>query len=325
MPKILKACCILLLFVLPILASGNEHSIKSKSYIFLTFDDGPINATLDVLDVLKQEGIHATFFVNGNHLYGEGGEREDRAVDALRRIVSEGHVLGNHGYDHMRHNNESYNPAKLHVASYRDVDVDYGYFLLMNTLVVDDILGDLRFMPNNHMLTIGRLPYTNNWRIPKLSIDCPCCTVDRQEDVPENGACSISIQNQSVSALSSKLLSDRLYANGLLLFGWDVHWQPEDWSGSAPSETIAPVQKLLSLIDAARSGSNCATLEFQFDKSCQTPPREGKVVLLVHDFLFENSFRGRGGEMNLPKLRQLVTILKKRGYQFETLDKYSER
>ncbi len=61
--------------------------------IALTFDDGPNPPYTDrILDVLKREHVHATFFVVG------------RAAVAyprtLRRIVREGHALGNHTWDH---------------------------------------------------------------------------------------------------------------------------------------------------------------------------------------------------------------------------------
>jgi chitin disaccharide deacetylase len=320
LPNICKIFVLPLLIIFAAVTRNDGHSAWPR--IFLTFDDGPINATLDILDVLKEQGVRATFFVNGNHLRGEGGEREDRAGEALRRLVAEGHVLGNHSYDHMRHNNQPYDPARLQIASYREIDVDYRYFLPLNTLVVENALGDLRFRPNNCMWTLGRLPYSNNWRIPGLAIDCPCCTVDREGTASGNGMCSISGQRISDSAYSSALLSDRLYAAGMQLFGWDIHWQPVDWSASAPSETVPPVRELVRAIDAAIAGTDCAALSFHPDKLCQVFPRRGKVVVLVHDFLFENSFRGRGADLNLPKLRELIVTLKKRGYVFESLDRY---
>ena len=58
----------------------------------LTFDDGPSELTPLVLDALRRHAAHATFFVLGQSLEG----RED----ILRRALSEGHELGNHGYSH---------------------------------------------------------------------------------------------------------------------------------------------------------------------------------------------------------------------------------
>lgn len=61
--------------------------------VALTFDDAPDNHfTLQVLDVLRQYGVKATFFVVGN--------RAEKYPDILKRILDEGHIIGNHSYDH---------------------------------------------------------------------------------------------------------------------------------------------------------------------------------------------------------------------------------
>lgn len=59
---------------------------------YLTFDDGPSHNTTKVLNILKENNIKATFFVNG---------KDTAEANALyRRIVSEGHSIGNHTYSH---------------------------------------------------------------------------------------------------------------------------------------------------------------------------------------------------------------------------------
>ncbi|MED5020672.1 polysaccharide deacetylase [Paenibacillus chibensis] len=60
--------------------------------VYLTFDDGPSALTGSVLDILKKNNIHATFFVLG--------EQVKRYPELLQRIFEEGHVIGNHTYDH---------------------------------------------------------------------------------------------------------------------------------------------------------------------------------------------------------------------------------
>lgn len=73
------------------------EKIKPKSYInpdtiYLTFDDGPSWITEKILDILKEENIKATFFVCGNNTkYGE---------KILKRMIKEGHKIGNHTYSH---------------------------------------------------------------------------------------------------------------------------------------------------------------------------------------------------------------------------------
>ncbi len=58
--------------------------------VYLTFDDGPSENTGEILDILAEHDVKATFFVSG---------REDEESQELyRRIVEEGHTLGMHSY-----------------------------------------------------------------------------------------------------------------------------------------------------------------------------------------------------------------------------------
>ena len=74
---------------------GVSHSRGSSagSYIAMTYDDGPHpRNTPRLLDILRQRNIKATFYVIG--------ENVDRYPDIARRIVAEGHEIGNHTYTH---------------------------------------------------------------------------------------------------------------------------------------------------------------------------------------------------------------------------------
>lgn len=63
--------------------------------VALTFDDGPTAAFTDVvLNTLRERDVRATFFVTGHEL--------EKNPIAGRRIVAEGHELGNHSYTHAR-------------------------------------------------------------------------------------------------------------------------------------------------------------------------------------------------------------------------------
>ncbi len=64
-----------------------------RPVVALTFDDGPsVRFTPDVLTILRERGVKATFFLTGK-------ETEENLPQA-RMIVSEGHQLGNHSYTH---------------------------------------------------------------------------------------------------------------------------------------------------------------------------------------------------------------------------------
>lgn len=60
--------------------------------VYLTFDDGPSIYTDELLDILAEYDVKATFFVTGKGKEGYG--------DIYRRIVEEGHTLGMHSYSH---------------------------------------------------------------------------------------------------------------------------------------------------------------------------------------------------------------------------------
>lgn len=77
-------------------------SVQPK--IALTFDDGPeAHWTPMLLDILKQENVKATFFVIGKNV--------EAYPDILRRIVREGHAVGNHTYSHA--NLSKLTPAEI--------------------------------------------------------------------------------------------------------------------------------------------------------------------------------------------------------------------
>ena len=58
----------------------------------MTFDDGPSKNTKQILDVLKQYNIKATFFVLGSQV--------EIFPETTNRIYNEGHYIANHGYSH---------------------------------------------------------------------------------------------------------------------------------------------------------------------------------------------------------------------------------
>lgn len=67
-----------------------EPNFDQKT-IYLTFDDGPSNTTIKILDILKKDNIKATFFVtNADSKYDE----------IIKRAFDEGHTIGLHSYSH---------------------------------------------------------------------------------------------------------------------------------------------------------------------------------------------------------------------------------
>jgi peptidoglycan/xylan/chitin deacetylase (PgdA/CDA1 family) len=72
-----------------------EGSPKAGPAIALSFDDGPdMKYTPRILDTLKKNNVKATFFVVGTQII--------KYPATFRRILSEGHEIGSHGYQHVK-------------------------------------------------------------------------------------------------------------------------------------------------------------------------------------------------------------------------------
>lgn len=70
-----------------------KRSPATDNKVYLTFDDGPDPEwTPRILDILAASNACATFFVIG--------QQAQACAALVRRIVSEGHVIGNHGWSH---------------------------------------------------------------------------------------------------------------------------------------------------------------------------------------------------------------------------------
>ncbi len=65
---------------------------KNPKLVALTFDDGPAGQTSMILDILKAEGVEAAFFSIGKNAAAH--------PELVKRWDAEGHVVGNHSYDH---------------------------------------------------------------------------------------------------------------------------------------------------------------------------------------------------------------------------------
>lgn len=73
---------------------GLYSSCLVKNAIALTYDDGPSPLTGTLLDLLKEFGFKATFFVLGKNIKTP----DDRAM--VKRMFDEGHVVASHSYSH---------------------------------------------------------------------------------------------------------------------------------------------------------------------------------------------------------------------------------
>ncbi len=69
-----------------------HYRLPAPKKLFLTFDDGPTDHTIKILEVLERYQAKATFFILGKRIAGH--ER------ILQAIYKQGHVIGTHSYSH---------------------------------------------------------------------------------------------------------------------------------------------------------------------------------------------------------------------------------
>ncbi len=117
---------------------------KHKKKIYLTFDDGPNKGTSNVLNILKEENVPATFFLIGEQIYGS--KAQEATWDSLQ--ACENIEMCNHSYTH----------AHNHFAKYYSTPSD----------VVTDFQRCYDSLKLNN--TLARTPGRNIWRLKNLSI-----------------------------------------------------------------------------------------------------------------------------------------------------------
>jgi len=96
--------CLVALFSVPLVAWELPQADlvpEPRKLVALTFDDGPTDVTIKILNDLAKHNAQATFFVLGDRL--------ERFPETTRRIVDEGHQIGNHSFSHKQLNRISVN------------------------------------------------------------------------------------------------------------------------------------------------------------------------------------------------------------------------
>ena len=84
---------LLWVFFKPPFGKNIVHLNTNQRVVALTYDDGPSPLYTDpLLDVLAKHDVKATFFMVGN--------RVEQHPETVRRVIAEGHQIGNHSYSH---------------------------------------------------------------------------------------------------------------------------------------------------------------------------------------------------------------------------------
>lgn len=126
-----------------------EKTEKTGKCAYLTFDDGPSDQTEKVLDILKEEGVTATFFLIGEQI-------NEETCPFVQRMLKEGHQVGVHTQCHEQSIYNCYEAWKK--------DFDEGFCTIENCLKICNNSED----GENIKITAARFPWgsTNGYLAP---------------------------------------------------------------------------------------------------------------------------------------------------------------
>ncbi|MCI1665603.1 MAG: polysaccharide deacetylase family protein [Atopobiaceae bacterium] len=106
--------------------SSYNANVGDRKVVALTFDDGPWpTTTSEILDVLKDNGVHATFFEIGNQI--------SENADVVKRIHDEGNQIGSHTWDHASGSGQGVNLTYM-TADEQVQEVEKGFDAIDSTL-----------------------------------------------------------------------------------------------------------------------------------------------------------------------------------------------
>jgi len=156
----------------PVAVPIKSRSDVRRNVVALTFDDGPAEWTVPILDTLREARIRATFFVVGDAIAGREA--------TLRRASAEGHEIGNHGLRHRP----------------------------LDTLVRDEVRAELDETGRRVRATIGREPtvfrppyFRYNATVLEAAAECGFSRVINASVIPDDWI------NESADEISKDVLA----------------------------------------------------------------------------------------------------------------------
>lgn len=163
----------------------NIYNSETKK-AYLTFDDGPSKNTKDILDILKQNNIKATFFVLGSQV--------EIFTETTNRIYKEGHFIANHGYSH-KYSNIYQSPEKV-LEEYNECNK-----IIANTINVPEYQSHLFRFPGGSVggkyATIKKQAISILEQNNILYVDWNCLTGDSEKINPTEDYLMENLQKTS--------------------------------------------------------------------------------------------------------------------------------
>lgn len=132
----------------------------SEKVIALTFDDAPTKYSGEVVDILKEKGIKATFYAIGHNI--------EQNPDEAKYIVENGNELGNHSYSHQR--------FLLKSPSFVESEIEKTNDLIRNT----GYKGEITFRP-----PFGKKLFALPWYLSQHGIKTIMVDVEAETYMPQ--------------------------------------------------------------------------------------------------------------------------------------------
>ena len=310
--------------------------------VFLTFDDGIQAGTEEVLAVLKEEGVKATFFLAGIQL-SYSYKKDYKNCLRLLKDVYDNHVIGNHSYSHANYEfSEYYDKDGVIVdnkQNRRSIFEDFGKNKnLINELIKliynREVPDTKTLLSKNQKTPLARLPGRNSWY---LSIP----TADTQ--------LSNSLAFFVRCEKGTERISEQLFENGYQVFGWNAEWNMS-FEFHQDAVFLKREKKASCLYDYNKGEHTHLDFDmYSKDNLLKDRLTESytdflekllksavydKSILLMHDRAFRRSATWQSNpensnDKNYPvdtsqanKLKSLIVQLKKLNVKFKTLDNY---
>jgi peptidoglycan/xylan/chitin deacetylase (PgdA/CDA1 family) len=89
---------------------------EPKKYVAITFDDGPSNSTIDLVNLINKYNVKATFFLLGNNV--------KRYPQAVKYIYENNYEIGNHSYSHSDFTKISIDEVEYEIDKTQEVIYD---------------------------------------------------------------------------------------------------------------------------------------------------------------------------------------------------------
>lgn len=233
-----------------------EFPKTQEKIAYLTFDDGPIIATKNILEAAQEEDVPISLFFIGSQI--------ENFRSIYENALSYSNVtIGNHTYSHANGKyKQFYSNADLVVQDVKKANI---------------IISKDRNSTTQSSFLPTRLAGRNVFRLPIFSRN-------------DNGLPKEQISKEWLGY-------DKIFSEGFYIYGWDLEWTYES-NGKPISNPIDIVNKM----------------EYIHSKNHSRLPN--KVVLLMHDRMFNNSFNGK------ENLQTLIKLLKNNGWKFENIERY---